>query len=148
MAGGDRFTVPLSIRELGMEGKFSVREELGGVVVGVDPPPLAVIVENTSLPFDATRLLERPLAEAEDSARVFDSRTSRSISVALRLIDPESRLVDRLLPPLGTNAALVTTDGLLPVGDGPVNILLRLALEVEKLRRGASSPGAVPDEAV
>jgi hypothetical protein len=131
-----------------MEGKFSVREELGGVVVGVDPPPLTVIVENTSLPPNATRLLERPLAEVEDSARVFDSRASRSISVALRLNDPESRLVERLLPPLETDVALVTTDRLLPVGDGPVNILLRPALKVEKLREEASSPGAAPGEAV
>jgi hypothetical protein len=144
-----------------MEGKFAVREELGGAgacarsvelafmppAICVNAPPLAVTME-ALLPLNVARPPESPLAETEDSARVFDSPTSRSILFALRLTDSKSRLVEALLPLLEIKVALKTVGVLLSVGDGPVAILLRLALVLKELRNEAPSSGPAPGKAV
>jgi hypothetical protein len=100
------------------------------------------------LPLIVTRPPEPPLTETEDSARAFDSQTSRSMLVALRLTDPEPKLVEATLPLLEIRVALRAVGGLLSVGDGPVAILLRLVLVVKELRNQASSSGAASGEAV
>jgi hypothetical protein len=68
--------------------------------------------------------------------------------VALRLTDPEPKLVEATLPLLEIRVALRAVGGLLSVGDGPVAILLRLVLVVKELRNQASSSGAASGEAV